>query len=163
MNLAADMGHHSGRATPSLRDVPCRQFEKATGRQSTYPLPIPVQTNPATSMKPADAPLNNRASLFKQTEPPLPPPQGQVPSALTLNLQDRLFCSFLPVAVSMTKAPHCADTLASLCPGGHRNALVPPDAHCPMPHCNRTLAINPPEHSPSLFLLTPLLIAYRRW
>ena len=50
MNLAADMGHHSGRATPSLHDAPYRQFEEATGRRSTYPLPIPVQTNPATSL-----------------------------------------------------------------------------------------------------------------
>jgi hypothetical protein len=50
MNLAADMGRHSGRATPSLLDAPYRQFEEATGRRSTYPLPIPVQTNPATSL-----------------------------------------------------------------------------------------------------------------
>ena len=50
MTLAADMGRHSGRATPSLHDAPYRQFEKATGRRSTYPLPIPVQTNRATSM-----------------------------------------------------------------------------------------------------------------
>ena len=49
MSLAADMGHHSGRATPSLHDAPYRQFEEATGRRSTYPLPIAVQTNPATS------------------------------------------------------------------------------------------------------------------
>jgi hypothetical protein len=51
MNLAADMRHHFGRATPSLRDAPYRQFEKATGRRSTYPLPIAVQTNPATSVR----------------------------------------------------------------------------------------------------------------
>ena len=49
MNLAADMGRHSGRATPSLLDAPYRQFEETTGRRSTYPLPIPVQANPATS------------------------------------------------------------------------------------------------------------------
>jgi len=49
MNLAADMGRHSGRATPSLHDGPYRQFDETTGRRSTYPLPIPVQTNPATS------------------------------------------------------------------------------------------------------------------
>ena len=49
MNLAADMGRHSGRATPSLLDAPYRQFEETTGRRSTYSLPIPVQTNPATS------------------------------------------------------------------------------------------------------------------
>jgi len=49
MKLAADMGRHSGRATPSLHDTPYRQIEEATGRRSTYPLPIPVQTNPATS------------------------------------------------------------------------------------------------------------------
>ena len=50
MSLAADMGHNSGRATPSLHDAPYRQFEEATGRRSTYPLPIPVQTNPTTSL-----------------------------------------------------------------------------------------------------------------
>ena len=49
MNLAADMGRHSGRATPSLHDAPYRQIEEATGRRSTYPLPILVQTNRATS------------------------------------------------------------------------------------------------------------------
>lgn len=50
MNLAADMGRHSGRATPSLRDAPYRKIEEATGRRSTYLLPIAVQTNPATSL-----------------------------------------------------------------------------------------------------------------
>ena len=50
MNLAADMGRHSGRATPSLHDDPYRQIEEATGRRSTYLLPIPVQTNRATSI-----------------------------------------------------------------------------------------------------------------
>ena len=49
MNLAADMGRHSGRATPSLHDAPYRQIEEATGRRSTYPLPILVQTNRASS------------------------------------------------------------------------------------------------------------------
>ena len=49
MSLAADMGCHSGRATPSLHDTPYRQFEETTGRRSTYPLPITVQTNRATS------------------------------------------------------------------------------------------------------------------
>ena len=50
MSLAADLGHHSGRATPSLHDAPYRQFKEATGRRSTYPSPIPVQTNRATSL-----------------------------------------------------------------------------------------------------------------
>jgi hypothetical protein len=50
MKLAADMGRHSGRAPPSLHDTPYRQFKEATGRRSTYPLPIPVQTNRATSV-----------------------------------------------------------------------------------------------------------------
>ncbi len=49
MSLAADMRRHSGRATPSLHDDPYRQIEEATGRRSTYPLPILVQTNRATS------------------------------------------------------------------------------------------------------------------
>ena len=49
MNLAADVGRHSGRATPSLHDTPHRHFEETTGRQSTYLLPITVQTNRATS------------------------------------------------------------------------------------------------------------------
>lgn len=52
MNLAADMGRHSGRATPSLHDAPYRQCEQRTGRRSTYQVPIPVQTNPATSLRP---------------------------------------------------------------------------------------------------------------
>ena len=52
MKLAADMGRHSGRATPSLHDAPYRQIEEATGRRSTYPAPIPVQTNRATSTDP---------------------------------------------------------------------------------------------------------------
>ena len=43
------MGRHSGRATPSLHDTPHRQIEEATGRRSTYPLPILLQTNRATS------------------------------------------------------------------------------------------------------------------
>jgi len=42
-------GPSSGRAAPSLREGPYRQFKKATGRRSTYPLPIPVQTNRARS------------------------------------------------------------------------------------------------------------------
>ena len=42
MNLAADVGRHSGRATPSLYDTPHRHFEETTGRQSTYLLPITV-------------------------------------------------------------------------------------------------------------------------
>ena len=50
MKLAIDMGRHSGRAPPSLRDAPYRQIEEATGRRSTYPSPIAVQTNPATSV-----------------------------------------------------------------------------------------------------------------
>ena len=50
MNLAADMGRHSGRAKPSLLDAPYRQFDPETDRRSTYPMPIPVQTNPATSV-----------------------------------------------------------------------------------------------------------------
>ena len=41
-------GHHSGRATTSLHDAPYRQFDEAAGRPSTYPSPIPVQTNLAT-------------------------------------------------------------------------------------------------------------------
>lgn len=53
MNLAADMGRHSGRAKPSLLDAPYRQFDPETGRRSTYPMPIPVQTYPATSLRPA--------------------------------------------------------------------------------------------------------------
>lgn len=52
MNLAADMGRHSGRATPSLHDAPYRQFDDETGRRSTYPRSNPVQTNPATSARP---------------------------------------------------------------------------------------------------------------
>jgi hypothetical protein len=48
MNLAADVGRHSGRATPSLHDTPHRHFEETTGRQSTYLLPITVQTNRTT-------------------------------------------------------------------------------------------------------------------
>lgn len=59
MNLAADMGHHSGRATPSLHDAPYRQFEEPPGRRSTYPLPIPVQTNPATSICPVGTALSS--------------------------------------------------------------------------------------------------------
>jgi hypothetical protein len=51
MNLAADMGRHSGWATPSLRNDPYRQIEEETGRRSTYLLPIAVQTNPATSLR----------------------------------------------------------------------------------------------------------------
>ena len=50
MSLAADMGRHSGRATPFLHDGPYRQFETATGGRSTYLLPNPVQTNQVTSM-----------------------------------------------------------------------------------------------------------------
>src|SRR5205814_9742760 len=40
-------GRHSGRATPSLRAD--QTTAKPTGRESTYPAPIPVQTNPATA------------------------------------------------------------------------------------------------------------------
>jgi hypothetical protein len=40
-------GRHSGRATPSLRDDLTTAI--TTGGRSTYPAPIPVQTNPATS------------------------------------------------------------------------------------------------------------------
>lgn len=49
MNLATDMGCHSGRATPSLHDTPYRNTEETIGRQSTYLLPITVQTNRTTS------------------------------------------------------------------------------------------------------------------
>src|SRR5206468_3080728 len=41
-------GRHSGRATPSLRAD--QTTAKPTGRESTYPAPIPVQTNPATAV-----------------------------------------------------------------------------------------------------------------
>jgi hypothetical protein len=40
-------GRHSARAAPSLRDDLTTANE--TGGHSTYPTPIPVQTNPATS------------------------------------------------------------------------------------------------------------------
>ena len=46
MISAVDLGPHSGRATPSLRDAPNRQ---SIGRRSTYLTPIVVQTKPATS------------------------------------------------------------------------------------------------------------------
>ncbi|CAH0498211.1 SDR family oxidoreductase [Novosphingobium sp. CECT 9465] len=49
MTLAADMGRHSGRATPFLHDGPYRQFETASGGRSTNLLPNPVQTKQATS------------------------------------------------------------------------------------------------------------------
>ena len=62
MNLAADMGRHSGRATPSLLDAPYRQFDDETGRRSTYPTPIPVQINPATSQ----ISWNSEKSPFKE-------------------------------------------------------------------------------------------------
>ena len=61
MSLAADMGRHSGRATSSLHDDPYRQIEEATGRRSTYPLPILVQTNQATSTLPTRIVSNTRA------------------------------------------------------------------------------------------------------
>ena len=51
MNLATDMGRHSGRATPSLHDTPYRNIEEAT----------------------ADDPLIFCQSLCRQTEPPLAP------------------------------------------------------------------------------------------
>jgi len=51
MSFAADMGRHSGRATPSLHDATYRQFKEATGGRSTNLLPIPVQTNLATSVR----------------------------------------------------------------------------------------------------------------
>ena len=61
MNLAADMGRHSGRATPSLHDTPHRHFEETTGRQSTYLLPIAVQTNRATSMYHTEKQIGDQA------------------------------------------------------------------------------------------------------
>ena len=68
MNSAADMGRHSGRATPSLHDAPYRQSKEATGRRSTYPLPIPVQTNPATSyFGRASAIIKQRERIKRQT------------------------------------------------------------------------------------------------
>jgi len=66
MKLAADMGRHSGRALPSLHDAPYRQIEEATGRQSTYPSPIAVQTNPATSPNHAQV---DRACTSLRTRP----------------------------------------------------------------------------------------------
>jgi hypothetical protein len=47
MNFSPWSGRYSGRATPSLRDD--QTTAKPTGRGSTYPTPIPVQTNPASS------------------------------------------------------------------------------------------------------------------
>ena len=49
MNLAAGMARHSGRAAPSLHDAPHRQFKETTGRRSTYPALIALQTNRETS------------------------------------------------------------------------------------------------------------------
>jgi hypothetical protein len=49
MNLATDMARHSGRATPFLHDAPYQNIEETAGRRSTYPLPITVQTNRATT------------------------------------------------------------------------------------------------------------------
>lgn len=51
MISAADIGPHSSRATPSLRDAQYRQFNEQPGRRSTYPAPIAVQTNRATSIR----------------------------------------------------------------------------------------------------------------
>jgi hypothetical protein len=70
-------GRHSARATPSLRDD--QTTAKETGGHSTYPTPIPVQTNPATSDIPhavgrptpsaPSAPFTG-ACLFAQGQPP---------------------------------------------------------------------------------------------
>jgi len=49
MNLGTDMARNSGQAKPSVHDAPYRNIEETTGRRSTYPLPITVQTNRATS------------------------------------------------------------------------------------------------------------------
>jgi uncharacterized protein YjbI with pentapeptide repeats len=72
MKLAADMGRHAGRAEPDRNDAPYRQFKEATGRRSTYPLPIPVQTNRATSVRfPSStllAELDLRAASFMGAE-----------------------------------------------------------------------------------------------
>jgi hypothetical protein len=49
MIFAADAGPHSSRATPSLHEAPHRQYQTATGRQSTYLSPETVQTSQAGS------------------------------------------------------------------------------------------------------------------
>jgi hypothetical protein len=49
MIFAIVRGHRSGRATPSLRDAPERQFTLTTGRGSTCRERNAVQTKPATS------------------------------------------------------------------------------------------------------------------
>jgi hypothetical protein len=48
MNLAADMGITPVRLrSPCM--IPITAFRETIGRRSTYPVPIPVQTNPTTS------------------------------------------------------------------------------------------------------------------
>jgi hypothetical protein len=55
MNFVADFQRHSGRPTAFLHDDENRHIGKTTGRGSTYPEPIPVQTNPASSISTAYA------------------------------------------------------------------------------------------------------------
>jgi hypothetical protein len=50
VKFAADAGHRSGRATPSLRDAPHRQSMETSGREAIYRNRNAVQTKPATSL-----------------------------------------------------------------------------------------------------------------
>ena len=50
MTFAAVAGHRSGRATPSLREVPQRQSIETVGGETIYRNRNAVQANPATSV-----------------------------------------------------------------------------------------------------------------
>ena len=54
-------------------------------------------------MKPADAPLNNRASLFKQTEPPLVR-ISEVSNRISHAIPVTLFASAVPVGSILRQA-----------------------------------------------------------
>jgi len=60
-------GRHFARATPSLRDDQTTAI--TTGGGSTYPAPIPVQTNPATSVypMPPDYPCEDERATITET------------------------------------------------------------------------------------------------
>jgi hypothetical protein len=81
MRFAADFQRHSGRPTASRHDAENRHIG-ITGRGSTYPAPIPVQTNPAGS----------------QPEQPQGAGPATTPNGVPLEKQDATYITDYPSA-----------------------------------------------------------------
>jgi len=101
MNSAADIGRHSSRAMPSLHDDPYRQSNGEIGRRSTYPAPITVQRNQATSV--FRIALGDKAIAHLPRRLPMASFAESVAMAEKMSPEDHTVCDKI-VAVLLQKA-----------------------------------------------------------